>query len=69
MLLLPFYWMTITTFRPDGESSTDRGSPSTTRRFWTDNPTFEHVLYLFAETSFARWMFNTKPIAPAAAVA
>src|SRR5260370_11222332 len=31
--------------------------------FWTNNPTFEHIEYLFEETNFARWMLNTMFIA------
>ncbi len=62
VLLFPFYWMIITTFRPDGELY----RPWNARNympFWTNNPTLEHIKYLFEETNFARWMLNTMFIA------
>ncbi len=58
VLLFPFYWMVITTFRPDGELY----RPWNARNynpFWTMNPTIEHVMMLFEETLFSTWMFNT----------
>ena len=62
VLLFPFYWMIITTFRPDGELYRPWNA-SNYMPFWTNNPTFEHILYLFEETNFARWMLNTMFIA------
>jgi multiple sugar transport system permease protein len=58
VLLFPFYWMIITTFRPDGELYRPWNAINY-QPFWTNNPTLEHIKYLFEETSFARWMFNT----------
>ena len=62
VLLFPFYWMIITTFRPDGELYKPWNAVGY-QPFWTNNPTLEHIKYLFEETSFARWMFNTMFIA------
>jgi multiple sugar transport system permease protein len=62
VLLFPFYWMIVTTFRPDGELYLPWNAPNY-MPFWTNNPTLEHILYLFEETNFARWMFNTMFIA------
>jgi multiple sugar transport system permease protein len=62
VLLFPFYWMIITTFRPDGELYKPWNAIGY-QPFWTNNPTLEHIQYLFEETSFARWMFNTMFIA------
>ena len=62
VLLFPFYWMIITTFRPDGELYRPWNAPNY-MPFWTNNPTLEHIKYLFEETNFARWMFNTMFIA------
>ena len=62
VLLFPFYWMIITTFRPDGELY----RPWNARNympFWTNHPTVEHIKYLFEETNFGRWMMNTMFIA------
>jgi multiple sugar transport system permease protein len=50
-LLFPFYWMLVTTFRPDGElyRPWNRANYSP---FWTMHPTLEHVQYLFTETLY-----------------
>ena len=57
-LLFPFYWMVITTFRPDSELYIAWQRPNYTP-FWTWKPTLDHVKYLFAETAFATWLWNT----------
>ena len=62
VLLLPFYWMIITTFRPDGELYRPWRAVNNTP-FWTTNPTFEHVVYLLRETMFGTWLWNTMFIA------
>ena len=61
-LLFPFYWMIITTFRPDGELYIP-WYRANYRPFWTWNPTTAHLKYLFGETTFAIWMWNTTFIA------
>jgi multiple sugar transport system permease protein len=60
--LFPFYWMTVTAFRPDGELYRPWRAVNNTP-FWTTNPTFEHVVYLFRETMFGTWLWNTMLIA------
>jgi multiple sugar transport system permease protein len=62
VLLFPFYWMLITTFRPDGELYQPWNSPRY-QPFWTANPTFEHIKNLFEETLFSAWIWNTMLIA------
>ncbi len=62
VLLFPFYWMLITTFRPDGELYQPWNSPRY-QPFWTANPTLEHIKYLFEETLFSKWLWNTMFIA------
>jgi multiple sugar transport system permease protein len=57
-LLFPFYWMMITTVRPDGELYRPWNAPNYTP-FWTNNPTLEHILYLVEETLFNTWLWNT----------
>src|SRR5438045_9272155 len=57
-LLFPFYWMVITSFRPDGELYRPWNSINY-NPFWTWKPTLEHVRYLFEETLFASWLWNT----------
>ena len=62
MLLFPFYWMFVTTFRPDGELYRPWTAPNYAP-FWTSHPTLEHIEYLFNETLFGTWMLNTVIIA------
>ncbi|MCC7272500.1 MAG: carbohydrate ABC transporter permease [Alphaproteobacteria bacterium] len=61
-LLFPFYWMMVTTVRPDHELYRPWNAPNYTP-FWTLEPTLEHIRYLFTETLFATWMWNTMLIA------
>jgi multiple sugar transport system permease protein len=58
VLLFPFYWMLITSIRPNAELY----RPWNARNynpFWTWHPTFEHIRSLFEETLFATWLWNT----------
>jgi len=57
-LLFPFYWMVITTFRPDSELYIAWQRPNYAP-FWTWNPTLAHIKYLFDETAFLTWLWNT----------
>ena len=61
-LLFPFYWMLVTTLKPDGELYRPWNATNYTP-FWTTNPTWAHVEYLFEETIFGTWMWNTMLIA------
>jgi multiple sugar transport system permease protein len=61
-LLFPFYWMIVTTVRPDGELYRPWNHPLYSP-FWTSHPTFEHVRDLLTETLFNTWMLNTMFIA------
>ena len=61
-LLFPFYWMVITSMRPDGELYRPWNSINY-NPFWTWKPTLVHVRYLFEETLFATWLWNTTFIA------
>jgi multiple sugar transport system permease protein len=58
LLLFPFYWMVITTFRPDGELYRPWNAKNY-NPFWTNYPTLEHVRVLLQETLFATWLWNT----------
>jgi multiple sugar transport system permease protein len=64
-LLFPFYWMLVTTFRPDAELYRPWMAPNYTP-FWTLRPTLDHINYLLGETLFGRWMLNTLMISIAA---
>ena len=61
-LLFPFYWMVITSVRPDGELYRPWNAINY-NPFWTWKPTLDHVRYLFEETLFASWLWNTMFIA------
>src|SRR5271167_5049376 len=54
VLLFPFYWMTMTAFKPDAELLAHEGNP-----FWIDNPTLGHVKKLLFETQYPEWLWNT----------
>jgi multiple sugar transport system permease protein len=66
-LLFPFYWMIITTFRPDNELYIPWKNPRY-KPLWTWNPTMAHLNYLNGETTFWLWMWNTTFIAVVATV-
>src|SRR5262249_18853802 len=67
ILLFPFYWMFVTTFRPDGELYRPWMAPNYTP-FWTLHPTLEHIKYLFIDTLFGPWMINPLLIALASTI-
>ena len=67
VLLFPFYWMAITTVRPDSELYRPWNAANYAP-FWTANPTLEHIRYLLDETLFSAWMWNTMIIALASTV-
>src|SRR5467141_3087460 len=64
-LLFPFYWMAITTIRPDSELYRPWNAPNYAP-CWTWNPTLVHIKDLLTETLFSTWMLNTMIISLAA---
>ncbi|KIQ16015.1 ABC transporter permease subunit [Variovorax sp. RKNM96] len=54
VLLFPFYWMAITSVKPDAELLSREGNP-----FWVINPTLSHFHKLLFETSYPQWLWNT----------
>src|SRR6478672_13507303 len=51
----PFYWMLITTFKTEGDLYNLRSNP-----YWFNAaPTLEHLRYLFEDTLFVQWLWNT----------
>lgn len=54
VLLFPFYWMGITSFKPNNELLSREGNP-----FWVVAPTLAHFNKLLFETSYPQWMWNT----------
>ena len=58
VLLFPFYWMAITTFKPNEELLSREGNP-----FWVINPTLAHIKKLLFDTSYPEWLWNTMLVA------
>jgi multiple sugar transport system permease protein len=58
VLLFPFYWMAITTVKPNEELLSREGNP-----FWVHNPTLAHVKKLLFDTSYPEWLWNTMLVA------
>jgi multiple sugar transport system permease protein len=54
VLLFPFYWMVVTSVKPDDELLSREGNP-----FWVHAPTLAHIHKLFFETSYPQWLWNT----------
>ncbi len=62
VLLFPFYWMALTSIKPDVELI----DLETTSPLWTWNPTFKHIRILLFETAYPTWLWNTMMVAVAA---
>ena len=54
VLLFPFYWMTITSFKPDNELLARDGNP-----FFVIAPTLAHFKKLLFNTAYPEWLWNT----------
>ena len=64
VLLFPFYWMAITAVKPDHQlTNYTEYSP-----FWVVGPTLDHIKYLFLETSYPGWLWNTMIVSVASTV-
>ena len=59
VLLFPFYWMALTSIKPD-EQLLDLETYSP---FWTWNPTIKHIYKLLFETDYPIWLWNTMFVA------
>jgi multiple sugar transport system permease protein len=54
VLLFPFYWMAVTSLKPDVELLSREGNP-----FWVVDPTLAHFKKLLFDTAYPEWMWNT----------
>ena len=54
VLLFPFYWMVVTSVKPDHELLSREGNP-----FWVVGPTLAHFEKLLFHTSYPEWLWNT----------
>lgn len=62
VLLFPFYWMALTSIKPDEQLiDMERFNP-----FWVVKPTLKHINKLLFETNYPRWLWNTMYVAAAA---
>jgi multiple sugar transport system permease protein len=59
VLLFPFYWMALTSVKPDSQLL----DMDTVNPFWTPTPTLKHYYVLLFETEYPRWLWNTMYIA------
>ena len=59
VLLFPFYWMVLTSIKPD-EQLIDM---NTYNPFWVVHPTLKHISKLLFETQYPRWLWNTMYVA------
>jgi multiple sugar transport system permease protein len=59
VLLFPFYWMTITSFKPNAELyDYKKYNP-----FWIGSPTLGHIKHLLFETAYPHWLLTTMGVA------
>ena len=59
ILLFPFYWMTITAFKPNAELyDYNAHNP-----FWITSPTLDHIRLLLFGTAYPRWLMTTMIVA------
>ena len=59
ILLFPFYWMSITAFKPNAELY----DYSTHNPFWITSPTLDHIRLLLFGTAYPRWLMTTMIVA------
>jgi multiple sugar transport system permease protein len=54
VLLFPFYWMVVTSLKPNAELLDHERNP-----FWVVAPTLAHFKKLVFDTQYPRWLWNT----------
>src|SRR3954463_6850891 len=59
VLLFPFYWMGVTTFKPNDELYNFRAH----NPLWVSSPTLANIEKLLFQTQYPEWLFNTMTIA------
>ena len=62
VLLFPFYWMAVTTFKPNNELYDYKDY----NPFWVHSPTLQNVRKLLFDTDYPQWLMTTMGIAAAA---
>lgn len=64
VLLFPFYWMTLTSFKSTAELT----DFNTFNPFWVWQPTLSHLKDLIFGSNYPRWLLNTMMVSVAATV-
>jgi len=64
ILLFPFYWMTVTAFKPNAELY----NYGLHNPFWITSPTLDHIRLLLFDTAYPRWLLTTMTVAVCATV-
>src|SRR6478736_3760349 len=59
ILLFPFYWMAITSFKPNAELLNYKEH----NPFWISSPTIAHINHLLFNTAYPRWLKTTMFVA------
>src|ERR1700737_2895990 len=59
ILLFPFYWMAITSFKPNAELLNYKAH----NPFWISSPPLAHIKHLLFETAYPRWLMTTMAVA------
>jgi multiple sugar transport system permease protein len=59
ILLFPFYWMTITAFKPNNELYNLRDY----NPLWISSPTLDHIRHLLFNTAYPSWLMTTMGVA------
>jgi multiple sugar transport system permease protein len=59
ILLFPFYWMTVTAFKPDAELYDFKAN----NPLWITSPTLDHIHHLLFKTSYPSWLWTTMMVA------
>ena len=64
VLLFPFYWMTITTLKPNNELYNYKDF----NPLWVHSPTLQNVRKLLFDTDYPQWLLTTMEVAAAATI-
>src|SRR5205814_8516197 len=59
ILLFPFYWMAITSFKPNAELLNYKAH----NPFWISSPTLAHIKHLLFGTAYPHWLLTTMSVA------
>lgn len=59
ILLFPFYWMAVTSFKPNAELYDYK----TYNPFWIAKPTLDHINKLLFQTAYPKWVLTTMTVA------